>query len=120
MVHFTDFDFGFRPHVGPRSIEKLGTSFSCKASQDDERREKGKSGLFHACLAFTSPSNVIDIQSESSNLFSIVCVCAAMIACENKDCPIERFHFQCVGLSTAPSGEWFCEQYKRVAMGNLP
>ena len=43
-----------------------------------------------------------------------------MIACEHKDCPIEWFHFQCVGLSTAPSGEWFCEQCKGVAMGNSP
>ena len=40
------------------------------------RREKGKNGLIHAYLAFTSPSNAIDIQSESSNLFSIVCVYA--------------------------------------------
>ena len=28
------------------------------------RREKGKSGLIHAYLAFTSPSNAIDIQSK--------------------------------------------------------
>ena len=68
----------------------------------------------------TSPSNVIDIQSESSNLFSIVCVCAAMIACENKDCPIERFHFRVLGFQQHQVGEWFCEQYKGVAMGNLP
>ena len=25
-----------------------------------------------------------------------------------------------VGLSTAPSGEWFCEQCKGVAMGKSP
>ena len=62
MVHLTDFDFGFRPHVG----EKLGTSCSYGASKDGGRREKGKGGLIHAYLAFTSPSNAIDIQSESS------------------------------------------------------
>ena len=70
----TDFDFGFCPHVGTRSREKLGTSFSYGASKDDGRREKGMSSLIHAYLAFTSPSNAIDIKSESSNLFSIVCV----------------------------------------------
>ena len=62
--------------MGPRSREKLGTSFSYGASRDGGGREKGKSGLIHAYLAFTSPSNAIDIQSESSNLFSIVCVYA--------------------------------------------
>ena len=67
MVHLTDFDFGFRPHVGPRPREKLGTS-SYGASKDGGRCEKGKSGLIHAYLAFTSPSNAIDILSESSTL----------------------------------------------------
>jgi len=38
----------------------------------------------------------------------------------DKDCPIEWFHFQCVGLSTTPSGVWFCEQCKGVAMGDSP
>lgn len=33
---------------------------------------------------------------------------------------IAWFHFQCVGLLTAPSGECFGEQYKGVAMGNSP
>ena len=46
--------------------------------------------------------------------------CGDMIACEHKECPLECFHFQCVGLSTAPSGEWYCEQCKGVAKGNSP
>jgi len=46
-----------------------------------ERREKGKSGLIHAYIAFTLSSNEIDIQSESSNLFSIVCVYAFINMC---------------------------------------
>ncbi|RZF41047.1 hypothetical protein LSTR_LSTR002679 [Laodelphax striatellus] len=31
-----------------------------------------------------------------------------MIGCDNPDCPIEWFHFACVGLSTKPKGKWFC------------
>ena len=46
--------------------------------------------------------------------------CGDMIAYEHKDCPIEWFHFQFVGLSTAPSGEWICEQCKVVAKENSP
>ncbi|XP_064608857.1 inhibitor of growth protein 1-like isoform X2 [Liolophura sinensis] len=31
-----------------------------------------------------------------------------MIGCDNDDCPIEWFHFNCVGLTTKPKGKWFC------------
>lgn len=31
-----------------------------------------------------------------------------MIACDNKECPYEWFHFPCVGLSAKPEGKWFC------------
>uniref|UniRef100_A0A0R3QK12 PHD domain-containing protein n=1 Tax=Brugia timori TaxID=42155 RepID=A0A0R3QK12_9BILA len=33
-----------------------------------------------------------------------------MIMCDNKQCPIEWFHFQCVGLTEAPKGKWYCER----------
>lgn len=31
-----------------------------------------------------------------------------MIGCDNEECPIEWFHFSCVGLTTKPKGKWFC------------
>lgn len=31
-----------------------------------------------------------------------------MIGCDNEECPIEWFHFQCVGLTTKPKGKWYC------------
>lgn len=33
-----------------------------------------------------------------------------MIGCDNADCPIEWFHFQCVGLTSKPKGKWFCQR----------
>ncbi|XP_075254375.1 inhibitor of growth protein 4-like [Convolutriloba macropyga] len=41
------------------------------------------------------------------------CICqqvsyGEMIGCDNPDCPIEWFHFNCVGLSAKPKGKWFC------------
>ena len=43
------------------------------------------------------------------------CVCnrvsfGEMIACENEECPVEWFHFACVGLSTDAKikGKWYC------------
>lgn len=31
-----------------------------------------------------------------------------MIGCDNEECHIEWFHFNCVGLSHKPKGKWFC------------
>ncbi|KAI3481433.1 hypothetical protein L1887_56135 [Cichorium endivia] len=31
-----------------------------------------------------------------------------MVACDNDDCPIEWFHYACVGLDQQPKAEWFC------------
>jgi len=31
-----------------------------------------------------------------------------MIACDNKNCPYEWFHFPCVGLIAKPEGKWLC------------
>ncbi|XP_028846638.1 inhibitor of growth protein 1 [Denticeps clupeoides] len=31
-----------------------------------------------------------------------------MIGCDNDECPIEWFHFSCVGLHHKPKGKWFC------------
>jgi hypothetical protein len=43
----------------------------------------------------------------------VYCICrqvsfGEMIACDNADCPIEWFHFQCVGLEESPNRTWFC------------
>jgi hypothetical protein len=29
-------------------------------------------------------------------------------------CPIEWFHFACVGLDSTPRGKWFCDQCKQT------
>lgn len=33
-----------------------------------------------------------------------------MIACDNKECPIEWFHFPCVNLKSKPKGKWYCPE----------
>lgn len=35
-----------------------------------------------------------------------------MIACDNPDCKIEWFHYECVGITTPPEGEWYCDECK--------
>ena len=41
------------------------------------------------------------------------CICqkwsfGQMIACDNPNCKIEWFHYSCVGLTSAPKGNWYC------------
>nr|KAG5695768.1 hypothetical protein BaRGS_013856 [Batillaria attramentaria] len=31
-----------------------------------------------------------------------------MIGCDNMECKIEWFHFNCVGLTNKPKGKWYC------------
>ena len=33
-----------------------------------------------------------------------------MVACDNDSCPMEWFHFNCVGLTRKPRGRWFCSE----------
>lgn len=33
-----------------------------------------------------------------------------MVGCEGKNCAIEWFHFECVGLKEEPKGAWYCSQ----------
>ncbi|XP_022169997.1 inhibitor of growth protein 3-like [Myzus persicae] len=41
------------------------------------------------------------------------CICnevayGEMIACDNRKCPREWFHYSCVGIQSAPTGKWYC------------
>ncbi|XP_021955137.1 inhibitor of growth protein 3 isoform X1 [Folsomia candida] len=43
------------------------------------------------------------------------CICnevsyGDMVACDNADCPIEWFHYGCVGITATPKGKWYCPQ----------
>ena len=48
----------------------------------------------------------------------VYCICRGeehgkMIECDNHDCKIGWFHFGCVGIRRAPSGQWFCPDCKQ-------
>lgn len=70
-----------------------------------------------------SPSTVVAVgnQTASTDVLDMpvdpneptYCLChqvsfGEMVGCDNSDCPIEWFHFQCVGLSQKPTGKWYC------------
>ncbi|CAH1733357.1 unnamed protein product [Aphis gossypii] len=37
-----------------------------------------------------------------------------MICCDNPECSIEWFHFECVNLTTKPKKKWFCPNCKKT------
>jgi len=36
-----------------------------------------------------------------------------MIGCDSPNCPIEWFHFDCVGISVPPIGTWYCPECRK-------
>lgn len=51
---------------------------------------------------------------ENAKAEELFCYCrrsefGEMIACDNPACKIEWFHFGCVGLTTAPNNDWYCD-----------
>ncbi|XP_028404007.1 inhibitor of growth protein 5-like [Dendronephthya gigantea] len=63
-------------------------------------------------------------QKEKSSVINeprkdVYCWCAKeeygeMVACDNPACKIVWFHFDCVGLSEAPAGNWFCNDCDQI------
>ena len=53
-------------------------------------------------------------KSNASTPERLYCVCRGvqgeerMVACDNESCPVEWFHFGCVGVTSKPKGKWFC------------
>lgn len=57
------------------------------------------------------PQEVLDMPVDPNE--PTYCLCqqvsyGEMIGCDNSDCPIEWFHFGCMGLTTKPKGKWYC------------
>jgi inhibitor of growth protein 3 len=51
--------------------------------------------------------------TEKTNTQDVWCSCGGpesgdMVGCDNANCPHVWFHFSCVGLKSAPKGQWFC------------
>eukprot|EP00879_Flechtneria_rotunda_P003977 GHRR01004217.1.p1 GENE.GHRR01004217.1~~GHRR01004217.1.p1 ORF type:complete len:297 (+),score=123.71 GHRR01004217.1:203-1093(+) len=51
------------------------------------------------------------------------CVCRGvsygeMVACDSEDCPIEWFHYGCVGITEPPKGKWYCSHCAPLFLRN--
>ncbi|KAI6217461.1 Inhibitor of growth protein [Aphelenchoides fujianensis] len=79
-----------------------------KTSGRRDRKQKEKTPEKE--VAF-DPTLVVDMPIDPNE--PTYCICrnvsfGQMVACENPMCPIEWFHFECMGLTSEPKGKWFC------------
>jgi len=93
--------------------ERGGLETSSPSSDKKIRREIKKGDDQHALQI--APQDVLDMPVDPNE--PTYCLChqvsyGEMIGCDNPDCPIEWFHFGCVGLSAKPKGKWFCARCK--------
>lgn len=73
--------------------------------------ETSLAAVLPSLAGITHPADVLDMPVDPNE--PTYCLChqvsyGEMIGCDNPDCPIEWFHFACVGLTTKPKGKWFC------------
>jgi len=103
-----------------------GTESVPVAAGLDGRRKRGKGG---AVVPADNPSVHVPTSEElykaalavADDTEPTYCYCkrisfGEMIACENDECPIEWFHFECVGLTpeNRPKGKWYCDECKKL------
>ena len=96
--------------------ERLGvtaTSFLAKPAADSTKQKKDSQPKSPEVL-YKEALAVADVGEPK------YCYCnrisfGEMIACESEDCPIEWFHFSCVGLTedNRPKGAWVCPDCQR-------
>nr|CAD7393314.1 unnamed protein product [Timema cristinae] len=98
----------------PRKKQKKGGTSSTSGGGSGSGTERSGTALAVVEAALTGiahPSDVLDMPVDPNE--PTYCLChqvsyGEMIGCDNPDCPIEWFHFACVGLTTKPKGKWFC------------
>lgn len=95
-------------YVGLDPSEEIGGGVSrekrakTSSSSKKKKRSKGKSER-----EVSPPDLPIDPDEPTYCLCEQVSY-GEMIGCDNNECPIEWFHFSCVGLHHKPKGKWFC------------
>merc|ERR1712080_297605 len=79
-----------------------------KVTRDDDKKKAGGSTT---PLMPCTEVPIVDMPVDPNE--PTYCLCqqvsyGEMIGCDNQDCPIEWFHFGCMGLQSKPKGRWYC------------
>ncbi|GAB7366249.1 hypothetical protein MBLNU230_g7806t1 [Neophaeotheca triangularis] len=65
-----------------------------------------------------------DSNDEEENDTTLYCYCSKvsygdMVCCDNDDCGIQWFHWDCVELKREPEGEWLCPDCRKLPRGKI-
>ncbi|ORX64335.1 hypothetical protein BCR32DRAFT_251158 [Anaeromyces robustus] len=91
-----------------KSTDRKNNSF-VKTSVSRKRRKIENSDTTNNTTTTTTNNKEVNANNEP-----LYCICRQisygnMIACDNqKNCPHEWFHYECVGLVEPPKGSWYC------------
>lgn len=102
---------------GNKKKTKDGKKKKGSNKDDDKKKKKQKSvksdttAIQNVVGMLQVPQEVLDMPVDPNE--PTYCLCAQvsygeMIGCDNQECPIEWFHFGCMGLTTKPKGKWYC------------
>ncbi|KAI8587230.1 hypothetical protein BDZ88DRAFT_426198 [Geranomyces variabilis] len=94
---------------------------SAQRRQDNQPHHSRREELMMAAADDASSSGAVT-GSEDEHLY---CTCnnvsyGSMVACDNERCPIEWFHYACVGLTAPPKGAWFCKACTAKSASSSP
>ncbi|WIA42771.1 hypothetical protein OEZ86_008711 [Tetradesmus obliquus] len=120
--------------AAPQQQQQAAAAAAAAAQQQGEQRQKRKytrrkgvegaaaeaAGLSAAAAAADEPvplAAAAELEGDASE--PRYCVCKGvsygdMVCCDNEECPIEWFHFPCVGLTEQPKGKWYCPDCSRA------
>ncbi|XP_049964901.1 uncharacterized protein LOC126486380 [Schistocerca serialis cubense] len=77
-------------------------------------------GVGSVTVARTGGTAGAEVENSGNKSENLYCYCqcpydevSEMIACDGKDCQIEWFHFECVGIMVPPKGKWFCPDCRK-------
>jgi len=90
-------------------VQKKEKKKKKKAEREEEARRKASEVVAPVVPCPEVP--IVDMPVDPNE--PTYCLCqqvsyGEMIGCDNQDCPIEWFHFGCMGLQTKPKGRWYC------------
>lgn len=82
--------------------------------QFEDEIDRCKEGFAGSALKLKATNLDIKIDTEEP----VFCYCQkkgrgeTMLGCDGSECDIEWYHLECVGLSEAPKGKWWCDACK--------
>ncbi|XP_001949763.1 inhibitor of growth protein 3 isoform X2 [Acyrthosiphon pisum] len=101
---------GVLPSELPISKELAGVAHLVNPNIDGTRKHRRRGGTQNSQ---TSTEEDVDEPIDPNEPRYCICNQVAygtMVACDNKGCPYEWYHCECVGITDPPKGKWYCPQ----------